>query len=172
MSVNIRGNTKQNLKINNDGELLVKDSGVGTVNTNDLVNNLQVNFIDNISLSANTIHSNTLDLNAFNPQPTTNPRDNVGKNLNEYNALFLYGECNKTSADDTIAIFVSHNNNDYYKLITIKPRVHNISSNPTSITNAYHFTNRSGLPLRYMRIGNTSGNTITNLRVHFTLLKI
>jgi len=139
---------------------------------NNMVSNLGNNFINNVSLPANSILATTLDLDSHNPSPSLQPRNNIGKSLNEFSKLFIFGECNKTSANDTLAIFVSHNNNDYYKLTTILPRVHNISaSSPTSLNRAYHFTHMGHIPTRFIRIGNTSGNAISGLKVHFTLVK-
>lgn len=155
-----------------NGALPIKQSPTEGAHANNFVSNLGNNFINDVSVPANSLHATTLDLDAHNPSPTLNPRENVGKNVSEYNALFLFGQCNMTSANDTIAIFCSHNNNDYYKLTTIKPKVHNMTSSPTSLAGAYHFTHMGQLPTRFIKVGNTSGNAITNLKVHFTLMKL
>ena len=137
---------------------------------NNFNNNTQVNFMSVASLAANTIGTETFDISTFEPN-TTNPRDNSTNRYSEYTNILIFGECGMTSVSDTIGIFISANNNDFYKLATLQPKVHNISSAPTSSAQAYHFTYKGPLPCRFVKIANTSGNAITNLKVHLAFMK-
>lgn len=137
---------------------------------NNFNNNTQINFMSVSSLAANTIGSQTMDIETFNPN-ATNPRENSLNRYCEYTNVLIFGECGMTSANDTIAIFVSADENNFYKLATLQPKPHNLSTAPTQTAQAYHFTYKGPFPTRFIKIGNTSGNAITNLKVHIAFLK-
>lgn len=137
---------------------------------NNFNNNTQNNFMSVASLSANTLGTETLDINTFDPN-ADHPRRDLGINRSEYTNIFIFGECGMTSATDTIAVFVSHNDTDYYKLITLQPTPHNLTTAPTTSAQAYQFVFKGPFPCRYVKIANTSGNTITNLKVHIAFMK-
>ena len=128
----------------------------------------QKDFFSNVSVSATTLNSTTLDLSAHqvimaDGSGEAFPRPHAGLGGSEYVKLFTYGKCSVATAGDTFGIYISHDNSNYYLLTEIMPR------KPYASSSDYHFSHMGHLPARYVRIGNLSAGTICSWDLHFSL---
>jgi len=131
---------------------------------------LKTLLINNQTLNAYTLKSELTGANSFDLNLHQQGRI-IQSGSVEYTNILFFGECNMVSPTDTLGVYVSHNQNDWYLLSIINPtKPHSTFSDGSS--SKYYFVAKTLIPLRFVAIGNLSGNNITNLTLNYNLMKL
>tara|TARA_R110002096_G_scaffold7636_1_gene32958 strand:- start:1189 stop:1638 length:450 start_codon:yes stop_codon:yes gene_type:complete len=132
---------------------------------------LKTLLVENQTLNANTLKTELSGGISFDLEAHNQGRHYVGSNSVEYTNVLFFGECNMVSESDTLGVYVSHNNNDWYLLSIIQPTKPHATFTDGS-SSKYYFVAKTLIPLRFVAIGNLSGNNITNITIHYNLMKL